>query len=392
MMLTGLIFATEEAAHQPGVLAATLPFGGMTLIEYQSRLLIGAGVAQILVVVSRMTPGLAGAINRIGRRGVAIDIVRSADEAKAKAHPLTVILALADGLVTTDAVVAAMALEPVDTLLVTPSDDTAAVERVDSAHCWAGVAMLSIDRIDDAARLPREYDFQSTLLRVATQARARHVPLSAKALRSGHGVEREEGMLELRSRNVLAALADQRTGWIDRFVFTPLTRIALPLLVRRKVPDVAVGAAGAVVGAGGLAAIGLWSAGAAVVLLFLSLVLLSAGSLLSWLRGEDRHATWQERGIDGLGTAGLLGVGMVQSLIVQTGTAATLAVAGVVAILLAGRMPVRPAAWFATPPTALVLLAPFALAGQVAAGLIAVAVHAAVTLGFAVEDVRQPPQ
>lgn len=392
MMLTGLIFATEEAAHQPGVLAATLPFGGMTLIEYQSRLLIGAGVAQILVVVSRMTPGLAGAINRIGRRGVAIDIVRSADEAKAKAHPLTVILALADGLVTTDAVVAAMALEPADTLLVTPSEDTAAVERVDSAHCWAGVAMLSIDRIDDAARLPREYDFQSTLLRVATQARARHVPLSAKALRSGHGVERDEGMLELRSRNVLAALADQRTGWIDRFVFTPLTRVALPLLVRRKVPDVAVGAAGAVVGVAGLAAIGLWSAGAAVFLLFVSLVLLSAGSLLSWLRGEDRHAAWQERGIDGFGVAGLLGVGGVQSLIVQTGTAATLAVAGVVAILLAGRMPVRPASWFATPPTALVLLAPFALVGQVAAGLIAVAVHAAVTLRFAVEDVRRPPQ
>jgi hypothetical protein len=388
-MLTGLIFATEEAEHQPGVLAATLPFGGMTLIEYQARLLIGAGVAQIMVAVGRVTPALAAAVNRIGRRGTTVDVVRSAEEAKAKAHPMATILALADGLVTTDAVVEGMAMEPVDTLLVTPNSDATAVERVDAGHCWAGVATLSIERLNDAARLPPEYDFQSTLLRVATQARARHLALSPKAARSGHGVERDAGTLEVRSKDVLATLAEQRTGWIDRFVFTPTTRQVLPMLVRRKVPDLAVAAAGGVFGLCGLAAIPLWSAGAATVLLFIGMTLLSAGSLLSWLRGEDGHAAWQERGIDALGVAGVLGIGLVQSLIVTTGTAGVLALAGMTATIVARRVPGWRAPWTATPPTALVLLTPFALAGQVTAGLALVALHAAAALAMAVEAVRR---
>lgn len=388
-MLTGLIFATEEAEHQPGVLAATLPFGGMTLIEYQARLLIAAGSAQLLVAVGRVTPALAAAVNRIGRRGATVDIVRSAEEAKAKAHPLATIVALADGLVTTDAVVANMALEPVDTLLVTPTGDATSVERVDSGHCWAGVATLSVDRLEDAARLPREYDFQSTLLRVATQARAKHVLLPAKAARSGHGVERDAGTLEVRSKDVLASLAEQRTGWIDRFVFTPVTRLVLPLLVRRKVPDIAVGIAGGVLGLFGLAAIPFWDAGGATVLLFAAMVLLSAGSLLGWLRGEDGHAALQERGLEVLGVAGILGIGLVQSLIVSAGTAAVLALTGVVVTILTRRIPAPRPPWAATPATALVLLAPFALAGTVTPGLALVAVHAGVTLAHAIEHLRR---
>lgn len=388
-MLTGLIFATEEAEHQPGVLAATLPFGGMTLIEYQARLLIAAGSAQLLVAVGRVTPALAAAVNRIGRRGATVDIVRSAEEAKAKAHPLAVIVALADGLVTTDAVVANMALEPVDTLLVTPTGDATSVERVDSGHCWAGVATLSVDRLEDAARLPREYDFQSTLLRVATQARAKHVLLPAKAARSGHGVERDAGTLEVRSKDVLASLAEQRTGWIDRFVFTPVTRLVLPLLVRRKVPDIAVGIAGGAIGLFGLAAIPFWDAGGATVLLFAAMVLLSAGSLLGWLRGEDGHAALQERGLEVLGVAGILGIGLVQSLIVSAGTAAVLALTGVSVTILTRRIPAPRPPWAATPATALVLLAPFALAGTVTPGLALVAVHAGVTLAHAIEHLRR---
>ena len=299
------------------------------------------------------------------------------------------IVALADGLVTTDAVVANMALEPVDTLLVTPTGDATSVERVDSGHCWAGVATLSVDRLEDAARLPREYDFQSTLLRVATQARAKHVLLPAKAARSGHGVERDAGTLEVRSKDVLASLAEQRTGWIDRFVFTPVTRLVLPLLVRRKVPDIAVGIAGGAIGLFGLAAIPFWDAGGATVLLFAAMVLLSAGSLLGWLRGEDGHAALQERGLEVLGVAGILGIGLVQSLIVSAGTAAVLALTGVLVTILTRRIPAPRPPWAATPATALVLLAPFALAGTVTPGLALVAVHAGVTLAHAIEHLRR---
>ena len=63
-MLTGLIFATEDAEDRSDTLAATLPFGGMTLLEYQARLLIAAGARHILVAVGRVTPSLLGAVSR----------------------------------------------------------------------------------------------------------------------------------------------------------------------------------------------------------------------------------------------------------------------------------------------------------------------------------------
>ncbi|KQM98065.1 hypothetical protein [Sphingomonas sp. Leaf25] len=389
-MRTGLIFATEEAERQPGVLAATLPFGGMTLIEYQARLLIGAGVTQLLVAVARVTPTLAAAINRIGRRGASVDLVRSAEEAVARAHPLGTILALADGLVTTDAVVAAMALEPADTLLVTPDDDAAtAVERVDAGHCWAGVATLSVDRLHDVVRLPREYDFQSTLLRVATQAGAGHVLLPARAIRAGHGVERDAATLEVRSRDVLASLAEARSGWIDRYCFTPLTRLILPLFVRRRVPAVGVLGAGAAIALGGLAAIPWWGAGPAGVVMVVAMVLLSAGSLLGWLRGEDAQARIGEQGIAVLGVLGVLGIAGVQASSVGSGTAAVLGLAGMAATLIGGRVPGPVAPWAASPAIALVLLAPFALGGVTTIGLALIALHGAVSLTMAIETLRR---
>ena len=87
-MLVGLIFATDDASDRPGVLAATLPFGGMTLLEYQVRLLIGAGAEQILVAVARVTPALLAAVSRAGKRGASVEIVRSAEEAAGKVHPI----------------------------------------------------------------------------------------------------------------------------------------------------------------------------------------------------------------------------------------------------------------------------------------------------------------
>ena len=80
-MLAGLIFAIEEASDRPGTLVATLPFGGMTLLEYQVRLLSGAGAQHVLVAVGKMTPALLSAVSRASRRDLFVEIVRSAEEA-----------------------------------------------------------------------------------------------------------------------------------------------------------------------------------------------------------------------------------------------------------------------------------------------------------------------
>ena len=156
MPMPGLIFATDDADDRPGMLAATLPFGGLTLIEFQARLLIAAGASQIILVVARMTPELLGAINRIGRRGVSADAVRTASEAVEKLHPLSRVLVVADGLMTTNEVMTSLLGAGGDALLVTDDrENVSRSERVGALTAWAGLALLDPKRIAEVAAMPR---------------------------------------------------------------------------------------------------------------------------------------------------------------------------------------------------------------------------------------------
>ncbi|MBW4329311.1 hypothetical protein KY084_00265 [Stakelama sp. CBK3Z-3] len=391
-MLAGLIFATEDAEDRPDMLAATLPFGGMTLLEYQARLLIAAGVGHIMVAVGRVTPSLLGAVSRISRGDVAVDVVRSAEEASARAHPLCNLIVVADGLVSTDLAILTMAGETPDSLLVTSDANVAAaVERVDAARCWAGVAMISAERLTEMADMPREYDFQSTLLRLCVQEGARHVALPASALKAGHGVERSADALANRSNAVLAALANQRIGWADRYIFTPITRLALPWLVGKSVPNWAVILAGVVLGIGslGLLGYGLTAWGMGVSLL--SVACFSTGSLLSWLRGDDRRARWQEGAIIGLAGLAVLMAGG-QAMMRGVGwPVMALAITVLIVAAIVERAPVRRRPWFGNAPSYLLLLFPFVAAGYIVPGIAAVLLYALTTLGIAVEALRQKP-
>lgn len=253
-MLAGLLFAMHDADDRPAMLTATLPFGGVTLIEYQARLLVAAGAAQVVILVSRLTPELLGAINRIGKRGVAVDTVRTAAEAAAKLHPLARVLMLADGLTTTEDTLAVLARDGGDALLVMPEDQSAGgYERVGGGMVWAGVARLDPRRLGELSAMPRDYDVQSTLVRLASQARAVHVLLPQEAIRGGHGVGHAGAALEMRGRTVMAAMISGRNGWFERFVTAPLARALIPLLVPRTVPVFAVAAGAGAIGLFGLA-------------------------------------------------------------------------------------------------------------------------------------------
>ena len=389
-MLAGLIFATEDADDRPDTLAATLPFGGMSLVEYQARLLIGAGAQHILVAVSRVTPALLGAVSRIKRRGVTVDMVRSAQEAAAKAHPLAEVVVFADSLVTTDEVTARMAGASSDTLLITEDDGSApAVERIDAAHCWAGIAKIGAGRLSEIAAMPREYDFQSTLLRIAVQSGARQMRLPGDAMKSGHGIERAGAALATRSNAVIAALAGQRRGWADRFFFTPISRLLLPRLVARGVPDWTLIAGGGVIAAGVLAAIVLGHVRYAFPVALVPAALFSTGALLASLRGEDRRARLHDAAVPVLAGAVVLATGGSISSSVALPTAMILALALVAFAAMAERVPAPPRGWHGTPAAYLLLLAIPVVAGYPVAGLAAVAAYAAATLAAKIESLRK---
>lgn len=389
-MLAGLIFAIEEAADRPGTLAATLPFGGMTLLEYQVRLLSGAGVEHIMVAVGRMTPALLNAVNRAAKRSVTVEVVRSAEEASERIAPNARVIVLADGLVTTDPVIDRMAAEGTQALLVTDDPQSpAAIERLDMKDCWAGIARVSGAQLGEIATMPADYDFQSALLRVAVQAGAEHVMLTPGWAKSGHVVELSAGALATRGNDVLAALTERRTSWADRWVFNRIARMTLPALTTRNVPGWALEAGGIVFGIGALAAIAKDLPGAGMVVALVSAALLAGGAAIAALSGAAKRADALEIGIAGLFGATTLAVGAGVKLGGGEWTPVVLALAAVGCQVLVERATTRHRRWWSSPAAHLLILTPFALADFVTTGLAAIAIYAFATLAAAVEGNRE---
>ncbi|TCQ07222.1 hypothetical protein [Sphingomonas sp. PP-CC-3A-396] len=393
-MLAGLLFAIHDADDRPDRLAATLPFSGVTLIEYQARLLIAAGVSQVIVVVARMTPELLGAINRIGRRGVSVDTVRSATEAVEKLHPLARVLMLGDGLVTTEAIVKAMAGEEGDCLLVVPESDAGpGFERVGGQMAWAGVARLSSSRIAEVSALPQDYDLQSSLLRLAVQSRATQVLLPTDAVSGGHGIERQARTLEERGRAVLMTIVSGRRGWFDRFVLAPIARLALPLLVDRGVAGTTVGAAGLALGVAGLVTIGVGLSSTGLILALVGCIALALGSVLSGLRDEEPMAHGQTVAIGGVVAAAILVFAFFVSGYAGENTALAIGTALVAIGGLAERAIVERARqfWWGSPAAYLLIVTLTALVGFPVVGLGLTAAYATATLAAVIERLRRAP-
>ncbi|WP_448664832.1 hypothetical protein ACG3SL_09215 [Sphingomonas sp. CJ20] len=389
-MLAGLIFAIEEASDRPGSLVATLPFGGMTLLEYQVRLLAGAGAEHVLIAVGKMTPALLAAVNRAGKRDLHVEIVRSAEEAVEKVDPAARVVVLADGLVTMDPVMDRMAAEGREALLVTDDPGSpAAIERLDMRDCWAGIARISVPQLGQIAQMPEDYDFQSALLRVAAQSGAEHIALSGNWARGGHAVERSAEGLASRNTGVLAALTERRVDWADRWVFTRIARIVLPELVARNVPAWSVQAVAGVTALAALALIGLGYVGGGFVAGLVSTAALATGTAMAALRGEELRARGLEMAILGLFGAATLLAGWGERGATASTTPVVLALVAVAAQLLVERAPTRHRRWWASPAAQLLVLTPFALAGFVTAGLAAAALYAFGTLAGAVEGMRE---
>ncbi len=391
-MLSGLLFAIDDADDRPGRLTATLPFAGVTLIEYQARLLMAAGAAQIIIVVARLTPELLGAIARIAQRGVVVDTVRSAVEAAEKLHPLSRLVVLADGLITTEDTIA-MVLRDTghDALIVLP--EAAAepgLERVGGHMAWAGVARLDPRRVAEVAALPRDYDLQSTLLRMAAQARATHILLPADAEKAGHGIVHRAETLDARGRAVVARLVSGRRSWFDRYVLAPVARLALPRLVERAVPAHVAGGAGVGLGVLGLVlilfgfpALGLFAAVAGTLGLGL-------GETLAGLRDEQGAARAQSAAIAGLAALAIAALGWQQYRMSGDEVAPVLALMLVILGSLAERAGLYRfrRRWWASPPAYLMVLWPMTLLGAGVWGLALASVYAIVTLASAIETLR----
>lgn len=386
-MLAGLLFANHEAVDRTGQLTATLPFGGVTLIEYQARLLLASGAAQLVVMVGRLTPELLGALARIGKRGVTVDAVRSAEEAAGKLHPLARVVMLADGLVTTQDVVDRFAAEGGDALLVTQIDAAPrGYERLGGGAAWAGVARIPARRIAEVAALPRDYDLSSTTLRLADQARADHLPLTEDAVRDGHAIEHSAAALTTRGRVVLAATVADRRNWFNAVVLAPLAKLLAPRLIERSIATAAVAGVGGLVGMGGAVLVAGELPATGLLLSLVGCLVLGLGRVLATLRDEGGLAEGQRLATAIVPAIAAAALGWtLQEPLASAASAALIYLGG-----LGERAVQRPKRrrWWGSPPAYLLILAIGAISGATMAGLFAATLYAAVTLAAAVESGR----
>lgn len=386
-MLAGLIFATEDANDRPGTLAETLPFGGLTLIEFQARLLVAAGATQLILVVARMTPELLGAISRIGRRGGSVDAVRTARDVVEKLHPLARVLVVADGVVTTGEVLGQLAAAAGDTLLVVEDSDPR-YERVGARTAWAGLASLDGQRIAEVAAMPSDYDLQSTLLRVAAQGGADQLRL-APALIAAHGIERTATALAARGGSTLTTLLARPLRWAERWIAAPLARSALPVLLARDVPTTALLVGAAVLALTGGTGIVLRYPALGSAVLLLAVLAAGVAGALAGVRDEARLAGLADHGRSAsIGAAALL-VGLGAS----HPTGSVLASAAIIAGVLAERaaLPSLQRRWWGSPLAYPLVMLPLLVAGEPLVALSAAALYAAATLAAAIEAFRDKP-
>jgi hypothetical protein len=232
--LAALIAAYRETGD--GVLCATLPLAGRSVVERQARLAASAGAEKIVLLLERLPPDLIAAIDRLRREGVSPIIARSVEEAARTIEPQDRLMMIADGMVADPAHFERVAALSGKGLLTLPDqgyDDRH--ERIDHQTRWAGLAMLDGASLRDTAAMLGEWDLQSTLLRRAVQAGVRQIAAREDASNGFlHLVEGSSDLATVEGR-IAASAAVPGKNWLGRFVLAPierwLTRLLLPTAV-----------------------------------------------------------------------------------------------------------------------------------------------------------------
>ena len=281
MALAALIAAYHESA-EPGILRATLPLAGRTVVERQARLAAAAGAGPIVIVVERIPADLAAALERLRRERVPIVVARSAEEAAAAIDPSDRLLLIADGAVADGGQLARLVRAEEAAVLTVPDNafgDT--YERIDGVSRWSGLAAIDGAMLRETAAMLRDWDLQSTLLRRALQSGARHAAADGPiaildSLADLGGLERQ----------IVASAGEIRGGWAS-WLLAPLERAATHLLMTSPVSSSATGTAGALLtglGASFLFYGWLWTG---LVLVLLASPLEGVAARLARLRMQD---------------------------------------------------------------------------------------------------------
>jgi hypothetical protein len=235
MALAALIAAVREADDGAGLIG-TLPVAGRTLVERQARLATRAGATHIVLLVERVPGALTGAIDRLRRDGITVDVARSAGDAADRFHPDERVLVFADGALAGAAMIARLGHSVAPALLTIGEGGPAGTfERIDAGTRWTGIALVGGEMLRKTVAALGDWDLHSTLLRRAVGASARRIDIA-----DGAELGEVEPATLVRSRAgarvaTQASLDGDLAGeaWPSRFIYGPLARLAIGGVLER---------------------------------------------------------------------------------------------------------------------------------------------------------------
>lgn len=232
MALGALIGAYQE--DEEGGLRALLPLAGRTVIEYQTRCAAAAGAAPIVVLVERVPPALHELIERLRLDGIAVTPVGDGNEAASRFEAGSMILLIADGVVTPPELLPRIADEPEPAVAVVPDDEAhAAFERIDGSTRWAGVAVIDSRTLGSTAAMVGDWDLPSTLLRRAVQEGAARIAVDPET--EAPLIVDRSGQLTKFERNLVVASRGARRDWASRYVLPLAEEFVTERLMERRI-------------------------------------------------------------------------------------------------------------------------------------------------------------
>lgn len=231
MPLAALILAEDEASERDGPSPASVMLAGQTLVEYQLRAAHAAGAGHIVVLARQLPGALIGALDRVRRDGVDVELARTPQDAADRIHPEEQLLVIAGGICATPGVIASVVNAPAPHLLVLPRGiGDPRLERIDANCDWTGLALLDGALLRQTAALVGDWTLGPTLLRGAVQANVARTALASEQVDAVHLVtniaEAQQGV------QILLAAACPEPASAGERLGQPLARWLAPLALR----------------------------------------------------------------------------------------------------------------------------------------------------------------
>ncbi|MEO6255230.1 MAG: NTP transferase domain-containing protein [Sphingomicrobium sp.] len=231
MAVGALIGAYQE--NGSGELRALLPLAGRTLFEYQARCVAAAGAAPIVVLVERVPPALYEAFERLRVDGLPVIPVSDGNEAASRFEAGSLILLVGDGVAAPADLLAQLAEEAEPAVATVPDDEPHENhERIDASSRWAGVALINGRTLGATAAMLGDWDLQSTLLRRALQDGALRVRVASTGEPMLAESAEQLGEFE---RGLIASSRGVRNDWASRFVLPVIEEFSTERLLDTSV-------------------------------------------------------------------------------------------------------------------------------------------------------------